>query len=65
MLYNARSDYARALPLLEQALAIQEKVLGEHHPDYALSLNNLAGLYFSRGDYAAAAAAVRTCAGDP
>ena len=30
---------------LPQALEIRKKVLGENHPDYAKSLNNLALLY--------------------
>ena len=40
-------DYARAEPLYRQALEIRKKALGEGHPDYAASLNNLAGLYQS------------------
>ena len=47
-------DYAQAEPLYRQALAIGKKVLGEQHPDYAKSLNDLAGLYQSMGDYAQA-----------
>jgi CHAT domain-containing protein/Tfp pilus assembly protein PilF len=39
---------------LEQALAINKEVLGERHPNYASSLNSLANLLQSRGDYAAA-----------
>jgi CHAT domain-containing protein len=33
-------------------LAIGEKVLGKEHPDVARSLNNLAGLYWAKGDIA-------------
>lgn len=40
-----RGQYPQALPLFEQALAIQEQTLGKQHPDYALRVNNLAGLY--------------------
>ncbi|WP_415846536.1 tetratricopeptide repeat protein, partial [Vibrio aerogenes] len=40
-----------ALPLYERALAIREASLGESHPDVATSLNNLAGLYLSQGQY--------------
>ncbi|MDP1563453.1 MAG: tetratricopeptide repeat protein [Pirellulaceae bacterium] len=40
-----------ALPLLEEALAIQSKVLGKEHPDYANSLNNLAILQHYMGRY--------------
>ena len=31
--------------LYKRSLAIREKALGPDHPDVALSLNNLAGLY--------------------
>jgi CHAT domain-containing protein len=34
-----------------QALQIREKALGKTHPDYATSLNNLALLYSSMGNY--------------
>jgi CHAT domain-containing protein len=40
--------------LYERALAIRKEVLGEHHPDYASSLNNLAYLLQLQGDYAGA-----------
>jgi len=43
-----------ALSLAQEALAIRKEVLGEEHPDYATSLNNLAGLYHAMGDYARA-----------
>ena len=49
-----KGDYARALPLFEQALAIRQTVLGENHPETANSLNNLAVLYRSQGDDARA-----------
>ena len=50
----AQGDYARAEPLYRQALEIRKKALGENHPDYATSLNNLAALYQAQGDYARA-----------
>jgi CHAT domain-containing protein len=40
-----------ALSLARQALAIRRELLGEDHPDYARSLNNLAMLYRAMGDY--------------
>ena len=43
--------YKEAKPLLEQALAIRQRVLGQEHPDTATSLNNLAYLYKSQGHY--------------
>jgi len=47
-------QYAPALPLYQQALAVRKKALGEAHPAYATSLNNLAILYQEQGDYAKA-----------
>ena len=38
-------EFAKAEPLYLQALAIDKEVLGEMHPDYAETLNNLALLY--------------------
>jgi CHAT domain-containing protein len=37
-----------------QVREIRRTALGENHPDYAISLNNLAGLYHGMGDHAAA-----------
>ncbi|TAE19971.1 MAG: tetratricopeptide repeat protein [Bacteroidetes bacterium] len=53
-LYVTSSDYAKALPLFEQALQIRKKNLGEKHPHTALSLNNIALLYQNQGHYAKA-----------
>ncbi len=44
----------KAEPLYQQALAIRKKALGPEHPDVATSLNNLAALYASQGQYAKA-----------
>jgi tetratricopeptide (TPR) repeat protein len=52
-LYNA-GRYDEAIPLAERALGIGEKALGPVHPDVAQALNNLAGLYDTKGDYAKA-----------
>ena len=38
-----------------QVLAIRKKVLGEEHPDFAKSLNNLAGVLVKQGKPEAAA----------
>ena len=38
-----RGQYAEAEPLYKQAMEIRRTALGEGHPDYATSLNNLAG----------------------
>jgi hypothetical protein len=47
-LHNAGKSEA-AVPVALRALAIHEKALGPDHPDVAISLNNLAALYQSRG----------------
>ena len=54
LLLLAKSLYAKAEPHLERALAIREKALGREHPNVAMSLNSLAGLYESQGAYAKA-----------
>jgi CHAT domain-containing protein len=49
--YNLRwkGQAARALPLCEQALTIRKELLGEGHPDYANSVQNLAFIYSGLG----------------
>jgi CHAT domain-containing protein/tetratricopeptide (TPR) repeat protein len=49
-----QGQYAKAEPLLRQALDLRKEVLGPKHPAYASSLNNLALLYHHQGDYAKA-----------
>jgi CHAT domain-containing protein/Tfp pilus assembly protein PilF len=43
--------YAEAIPILEQELSLDEKLLGPEHPDVAADLNNLAVTYRALGDY--------------
>src|SRR5262249_39121260 len=43
-----------AEPFLDRALLIMEKALGPDHPDVGRSINNLANLYYDKGDYAKA-----------
>jgi tetratricopeptide (TPR) repeat protein len=47
-------EYDRAVVVTRDALRIAEQDGGPDHPDVATSLNNLAFLYQTRGDYAAA-----------
>jgi CHAT domain-containing protein len=54
MSYWAVGEYAKVEPLLQEALRIRQKVLGEEHPATANSLGNLAGLYQAMGEYAKA-----------
>jgi len=51
MLYTAMGEYAKAEPLLQEALRICQKVLGPEHPDTVTSLNDLAVLYWRMGEY--------------
>ena len=44
--------HAEAEPLYKQAMEILRKALGEGHPHYAISLNNLAELYDAMGRHA-------------
>jgi CHAT domain-containing protein len=43
---HTKKKYAAARPMCEEALAIRKRVLGENHPEYAVSLYNLARLYW-------------------
>ncbi len=43
--------YEQAEPLFQQALELRKQLLGEDHPEYATSLNNLANLYSNQGKY--------------
>jgi CHAT domain-containing protein/tetratricopeptide (TPR) repeat protein len=49
-----QGQFGKAAQLAAKVLVIRKKVLGEAHPDYADSLNNLAALYMYQGDYAKA-----------
>src|SRR2546429_4244412 len=49
--YKSKGEYAKAEAPSQKALDIRKQVLGERHPDYAHSLNNLAVLYQAQGEY--------------
>jgi tetratricopeptide (TPR) repeat protein len=51
---DAQGKYAAAQPLHEKALEIRRGLLGNDHPDTALSYNNLAGNLDRQGKYGAA-----------
>jgi CHAT domain-containing protein/Tfp pilus assembly protein PilF len=53
-LYGEMGDYARAEPMLREALLIRKNALGVDHPDYGTSLNDLAELYRAKVDHARA-----------
>jgi CHAT domain-containing protein/Tfp pilus assembly protein PilF len=44
-----------AIPLAQRVMDTRRQLLGERHPDYASSLNNLAAMYVDQGEYAKAA----------
>jgi tetratricopeptide (TPR) repeat protein len=52
--HYALAAYPQARPLYQRALTINEKTLGPEHPHTAASLNSLAVLLQSQGDFAAA-----------
>ena len=47
---RSAGDLGRAIPLYEQTLADQQRVLGADHPQTLASRNNLAGAYQAAGD---------------
>jgi tetratricopeptide (TPR) repeat protein len=50
----SQGKYAEGTDPCRKAMEIRAELLGENHPDYAISLNNLGRLYQSMGDYAKA-----------
>ncbi|GAX44548.1 NB-ARC domain-containing protein [Tolypothrix sp. NIES-4075] len=52
--YNRQGLYAIAEPWRKQCVEVVRASLGEEHPDFAMSLNNLALLYKSQGRYSEA-----------
>ncbi len=48
---NEHARYAETEPMYRRALEMSEKLLGKNHNDVATSLNNLAGLYMTKGKY--------------
>jgi hypothetical protein len=52
-LYQA-GQFEQALPVAREVCSLVRQSVGERHPDFAQSLDNLAGLYLALGDHAAA-----------
>jgi CHAT domain-containing protein/tetratricopeptide (TPR) repeat protein len=50
-IYSSIHNYDRALPLLEEAVAVREKAYTTNHHYYALSLHSLGQLYTLKGNY--------------
>ncbi len=53
-LYRLQGEFAKAEPLLKQALAMRQKEYGEQHWTTARSLQDLGLLYFDQGHYSEA-----------
>ena len=47
----SQGEYGKAEEYYKRSLRIREKVLGEEHPDAAISYNNLALLYESQREF--------------
>ena len=54
MRLHGAGKYSEAIALGIKAMESRKQVLGERHPDYAKSLNNLAQVYEAKADYAKA-----------
>ncbi|HST21710.1 MAG TPA: serine/threonine-protein kinase [Blastocatellia bacterium] len=54
VLYNSKSDYAKAEQLSREVLAIRRKILGNEHIEVARCLNNIAHTLSEKGDAQAA-----------
>jgi Tfp pilus assembly protein PilF len=50
-IFCTQEDFTQAEPLLQQALHLQEQMLGSEHPETARSFYNLAVLSAARGDF--------------
>eukprot|EP00752_Nemacystus_decipiens_P009200 g8218.t1 len=59
--FELQGKYTEAEPLYERCQAIQEKVLGPEHPDYAATLHGRAWLLESQGKYAEAEPLYERC----
>jgi tetratricopeptide (TPR) repeat protein len=55
----AGGNYDEAEPFAREALELRQKVLGDAHPDTAMSWHRLSDLLYSKGDYQGAEAASR------
>ncbi len=55
MRLRMQGNYAKAIPIAQDLVALREKTLGPDHPQLAPLLNNLAELYRNHGRYADAA----------
>ena len=49
--FDEEGNYRAAIPVAENSLQARREVLGEEHLEYATSLNFLAGLHFSQGQF--------------
>jgi len=50
-IYYQTGDYEKVVSFYRKALDIRLEILGEKHPDVAISYNNLGAIYYQTGDY--------------
>src|SRR5205085_2655033 len=53
-IYVTKEEYAKAEPVYQRSLRIQEKALPADHPDLAVTFMGLARLHYYQGEYAKA-----------
>ena len=52
LIKNSRGKYDEAIPLYEEAIAINKQVYGDRHPVTAVNLENMGSVYMRKGDFA-------------
>jgi len=45
--YDAQKDYKQALIFYEKSLKLKKSTIGDHNPDYLLTLSNIGKTYFN------------------
>jgi tetratricopeptide (TPR) repeat protein len=60
-IFDSKGEYDRALPLYEECLVKQKRVLGDEHPDTLTSLNNVAVSFNNKGEYDRALPLLEEC----
>ncbi|HEX2465850.1 MAG TPA: serine/threonine-protein kinase [Thermoanaerobaculia bacterium] len=51
LIKNSRGKYDEAIPLYEEAIALNKEIYGDRHPVVAVNLENLGNVYMRRGEY--------------
>jgi tetratricopeptide (TPR) repeat protein len=51
LIKSSRGKYDEAIPLYEEAIAINKRIYGERHPVVAVNLENMGSVYMRKGDF--------------